>query len=367
LFIVFTKISLKALITILEIRHYKGLIATFKLIIFVQKMKHISILVPNGQYSIVNIAGTLQILEAANEMAMREYGKQLFNVELIAAQNPAKDLKGLYLIYPTKTLSEIQKTDLIIVPAVHADIDQVLKVNKDTVKWIKEHYKNGSEVASFCIGIYLLAEAGILTGKVCSTHWAHVQKLKLIYPHLDVRDENFITDDNGVYTSGGAYGFTNLLLYLIEKFAERKLAVQIAKVFMIDMDKGSQASFMMFSDQKNHNDDVVLQVQCYIESHYDSKFTVNDLVKDHAIIRRTLERRFKKALGTTINEYIQRVRVEAAKEGLEERRKTVNEVMYEVGYNDSKAFRDVFKKHTGISPLDYRQKFGSSNIKMVKN
>jgi YesN/AraC family two-component response regulator len=61
------------------------------------------------------------------------------------------------------------------------------------------------------------------------------------------------------------------------------------------------------------------------------------------------------------------VRVEAAKEGLEERRKTVNEVMFEVGYNDSKAFRDVFKKYTGISPLDYRQKFGPSNIKMVKN
>lgn len=325
-------------------------------------MKHVSILIPIGQYSIVNIAGTLQIMEAANEMALQQSGKNIFEIELVAAQNPARDQNGLYLINASKTINEIRKTDLIIVPAVHADIDSVLEANRDTIQWIKDHYKNGTEVASFCIGVYLLAEAGILDGKVCSTHWAHVQKFKDMFPHLDVRDENFITEDNGVYTSGGAYAFTNLILYLIEKFGGRELSVQIAKAFMIDPDKGSQSTFRIFNGQKDHRDEVVLKVQNFIEARFNDKFTVDDLATDYATIRRTLERRFKKATGNSINEYVQRVRIEAAKKQLEQGRKTVNEVMYHVGYNDGKAFRDIFKKYAGISPIAYRDKFGANSI-----
>lgn len=329
-------------------------------------MKHVSILVPNGQYSIVNVIGTLQILEAANEMSWQRHKTKIFEVELVASKSPARDLIGLYSVNPSKTIDQVKKTDLIIVPAVHADIDGVLEVNRDATKWIKEQYKNGAEVASFCIGVYLLAEAGILNGKVCSTHWAHVQKLKDKFPDLNIQDENFITEDSGVYTSGGAYAFTNLILYLTEKFGGRELSVQVAKAFMIDPDKGSQSTFRMFSGQKSHKDKMVLQVQLFIEAHFDSRFTVNDLAADHATIRRTLERRFKKATGNSINEYTQRVRVEAAKKQLEQGRKTVNEVMYQVGYNDGKAFRDVFKKYAGISPVEYRQKFESKSIAFAR-
>jgi transcriptional regulator GlxA family with amidase domain len=325
-------------------------------------MKHVSILVPNGQYSIVNIAGTLQIMEAANEMNLQQSGRQLFEIELVATRKPARDPKGLYSINPSSTLFEVKKTDLIIVPAVHADIDDALEVNRDAIRWIKDHYKNGTEVASFCIGVYLLAESGILDGKVCSTHWAHSQKLKDRFPGLDVQDQNFITEDNGVYTSGGAYAFTNLILYLIEKFGGRKLSIQIAKSFMIDPDKGSQSTFRIFNGQKDHKDKVVLKVQADLESRFKEKFTVEDLAADHATIRRTLERRFKRATGNSINEYLQRVRIEAAKKQLEQGRKTVSEVMYHVGYNDGKAFRDVFKKYVGISPVEYRDKFGDSRI-----
>jgi transcriptional regulator GlxA family with amidase domain len=275
-------------------------------------------------------------------------------------------MKGLYLINPSKTIHEIKKTDLIIVPAVHEDIESLFALNKDTIHWIKTHYKSGAEVASFCIGIYLLAEAGILDGKVCSTHWAHVQNLKERFPHLDIQDQNFITEDTGIYTSGGAYAFTNLILYLLEKFGGRELSVQVAKAFMLDLDKGSQSTFRMFRGQKSHKDDVVLHVQQYIEDHFDSKFTIDDLATEHFTIRRTLERRFKKATGNSIIEYAQRVRIEAAKKQLELGRKTVNEIMFAVGYNDSKSFRDVFKKYVGISPVAYREKFGNMNIEFAR-
>ncbi len=325
-------------------------------------MKHLSILIPNGQYSIVNIAGALQIIEAANDMSQQVAGKKLFEVDLVASQTPAKDGKGLFSINASKTIREVSKTDLIIVPAVHSGVERVLGDNQEMIQWIREQYKGGAEVASFCIGIYLLAEAGILDGRVCSTHWAHVENLQTMFPLLDVRGESFITDDSGIYTSGGAYAFTNLILYLIEKFGGRELSVQLAKNFMIDPDKGSQSTFRMFNGQKDHKDDTILKVQEYIEAHFDDKFTVDELADDHATIRRTLERRFKKATGNSINEYAQRVRVEAAKKRLEQGRKSVSEIMFEVGYNDGKAFREVFKRYAGISPVEYRNKFSQNAI-----
>jgi transcriptional regulator GlxA family with amidase domain len=329
-------------------------------------MKQVSILIPKGQFSIVNIAGSLQIMEAANDLYFQKKGVHLFQTELVSNEDPATHFKGLYTINPTRTLQEVTQTDLIIVPAVHADITTVLDENTAMIRWIKEKYEQGAEVASFCIGIYLVAEAGILNGKICSTHWAHAQQLKSRFPKLNIRDENFITDDRGVYTSGGAYAFTNLILYLVEKFGGKELAIQIAKAFMIDPDKGSQSTFMVFNGQKDHHDKVVLKVQQYIETNFEEKFTVDELAATHATIRRTLERRFKKATGNSVNEYTQRVRIEAAKKQLELGSKTVNEVMYEVGYNDGKAFREVFKKYAGISPVDYRQKFSNHTIEYVR-
>ncbi len=330
-------------------------------------MKHISILIPNGQFSIVNIAGAFQILEAASRMNAERNGRELFKVEFVSPGRPSKDSLGLYTVNPGKLLKEVSCTDLVIVPAVHNSIDVVIQTNRDTIEWIRNHYKKGAEVASFCIGIYLVAETGILDGKTCSTHWAHAEKLRERFPKLKVREENFITEDDGVYTSGGAYAFTNLILYLIEKFGDRALAIQVAKSFMIDIDKGNQSTFSMFNGQKNHKDPLILKVQDYIETNFESRLTVDDLATCHSTLRRTLERRFKRATGNSINEYLQRVRVEAAKNQLEQGNKTISEVMFGVGYNDGKAFRDVFKKHCGISPFEYRQKFDQTSITVSRN
>lgn len=320
-------------------------------------MKHISILIPKGQYSIVNIAGCYQMLEAASDMFAQRSGNQLCQIDLVAAVKPAADRAGLFTINPSKTLNQIKTTDLIIIPAVHNDIEEVIKDNQEEIEWIKNQYKKGTEIATFCIGVYLLAETGLLDGKLCSTHWGYAQDLQKRYPLIHVMPENIVAESEGIYTSGGAYAFTNLVVYLIEKFGGRELAILAAKSFMIDIDKGSQSPFIIFSGQKEHKDEVVLQVQEYIEMNYADKFTVDQLADNHATIRRTLERRFKKATGNSVNEYAQRVRIEAAKKQLELGRKSVNEVIYDVGYNDAKAFRNIFKRWVGISPVDYKSKY----------
>ena len=182
-------------------------------------------------------------------------------------------------------------------------------------------------------------------------------KLQKMFPEVNLVDDKILTDDDGIYTSGGAYSYLNLLLYLIEKYAGREMAILISKAFMIDIDKASQSPFIIFQGQREHEDVPVKKAQEIIEQNFQEKLNIDELAAQLAISRRSLERRFKKATSNTISEYIQRVKIEAAKKELESGMKNINEVMYDVGYNDIKSFRSTFKKITGISPVKYRNKF----------
>lgn len=327
-------------------------------------MKHVSILIPKGHTSLVNIAGTHQILNQMNGVAL-EMGKEpIFKVQLVGLSKEAKQDTGLFTVYPDCIISDVSKTDLIIIPAIHTDQKEGIERNKEFIPWMIDQYKNGAELASFCIGAYLLAATGLLRGKKCATHWAHANDFRKMFPDVNLVDEQIMTAEEGIYTSGGAYSYLNLILYLIEKNAGRDAAIMASKMFMIDIDKESQSPFIIFEGQKDHDDKVVRKAQETIEKSYGEKLTVNELVKSLAISRRSLERRFKKATSNTLVEYIQRVKVEVAKRGFETTRKNVNEIMYEVGYSDTKSFRTVFRKITGLTPVEYRNKYnreGSTN------
>ena len=135
------------------------------------------------------------------------------------------------------------------------------------------------------------------------------------------------------------------------------MAITCSKLFGIQIERDSQSPFMMFMPQKQHEDDLIKKAQDYIEKNYAEKITVDELASSLAISRRNLERRFKKVTYNSIVEYVQRVRIEAAKMSLEKEKENVNEAMYKAGYSDIKAFRTTFKKITGLSPLEYRNKF----------
>ena len=323
-------------------------------------MKHISILVPKGQYSIVNIAGSFQILNWANDAFIQQARKPLFQVELVGLERPSNDSNGWYSVMPTRTVDQIKKTNLIIVPAVHEDLPTAIALNQKAIDWIIKQNENGAEIAAYCIGVFLLAKTGLLEGKTCSTHWGEAHQLQAMFPDIKVQSEKIITESDGLYTSGGAYAFTNLIIYLIEKYGGRELAIMTAKAFMIDVDKNDQSLFSIFIGQKHHDDQLVLEVQEMIEKHYNTNLEVEEIAKEKSINRRTLERRFRSVTGNSIIQYLQRVRVESAKKILERDTSNVSEAMYAVGYNDTKSFREVFRKHVGVSPAAYKRKFGDA-------
>jgi transcriptional regulator GlxA family with amidase domain len=320
-------------------------------------MKHISILIPQGHFSLVNVEGTHQMLSSVNEILQASGKKPLFEIHLTGFSKNITQSGGLFTIHPEFLLEEIHKTDMIILPAIHGNFQENLEKNAALIPWIIKHYRQGAEVVSLCIGSFLLASTGLLNGKPCATHWRFAGDFKRMFPEIQLTDDKIITEADGIYTSGGAYSFTNLLIYLIEKYAGRDIAVMTAKTFMIDIDHNSQSPFIIFTGQKTHQDEAVLNAQAYIEQHFREKITVDELCENFGVSRRTFERRFKKATSNTIVEYIQRVKIEAAKKQFETTEKNVSEIMYDTGYTDAKAFRDVFKKVTNMSPGDYRHKY----------
>jgi len=326
------------------------------------KMKHLTILVPEGENNLSSIVGAYKIFTRANRYwkdsdNYRNGRKELFKIELAGISKKIEFYEGLFTVKPHIHISSIRKTNLIIIPSLNHNFQKATKKNQLLVDWVEQQYRQGAEVASICTGAFLLASSGLLDGKTCSTHWGAADQFRSMFPKVNLRTDKLITDENGIYTNGGAYSFLNLMIYLVEKYYDRQTAIFCSKVFQIEMDRQSQSAFIIFKGQKLHGDEIVKEAQGYMESNLHEKISVEQLSSRFAMGRRNFDRRFIKATGNTPVEYLQRVKIEAAKKEFEMTRKTIQEVMYEVGYSDVKAFREVFRKITGMSPLEYRSKY----------
>jgi transcriptional regulator GlxA family with amidase domain len=324
-------------------------------------MKRLTILVPDGQVDLSTlacIAGVSDVFTGANSHWKQNNRNELFKIELAGTSPTTEFFNGLVTVRPGIKISDIKKTDLIIIPSTKIrTYEKAGKGNQQLIDWIGKQYKEGAEIASICTGGFILASTGLLDGKTCSTHWASTNDFKAQFPLVNLQTEKLITDENGIYTNGGGYSFLNFMIYLVEKYYGRETAIYCSKIFQIEMDRPDQLVFSIFTGQRRHGDEMVKKAQTYIESNLTEKISVEQLSSKYAVSRRNFDRRFIKATGNTPIEYLQRAKIESAKKAFETTRKNINEIMYEVGYLDMKAFRDVFRKFTGVSPLEYRRKY----------
>ena len=306
---------------------------------------------------LASIADSRYVFEIVNQFLIQAGKEPLFNIHLVGNSKQIQLNDGLFSIQPDTLLADAENHDLIIIPSLMGDMMSATHINREYGHWIARQYKNGVEIASLCSGAFLLAFSGILKGKQCTTHWMYANEFKHYYPSVKLVDEKVLTHQSGIYSSGGSNAYWNLLIHLVEKYAGREMAIRTAKYFVIDFDRDIQSPFIIFNGLKDHDDETIINAQEFIEENFSEKITVEQLAGQFNITRRTFERRFKKATRNTVAEYIQRVKIEASKKLLESGRKTVSDIMYEVGYVDIQTFRDVFKKITGMTPVDYMNKY----------
>ncbi|MCC8408844.1 helix-turn-helix domain-containing protein [Mucilaginibacter sp. UR6-1] len=304
----------------------------------------------------LSIAAILDVFESVNSALLRRGENAAFDIQLVSHDTE----NVIHNKYNTLRVKDAANAKLILIPAFKSDdgdIKDNINANLELIPWIMKQYHQGAEVASFCTGAFLLAATGLLNGKKATTHVLATYDLARNFPQIDVQPEEVVTHDSGIYTSGGATNTFHLLLYLVEKYCSREVAVQIAKLFAIDMDRDRQNYFATFLPTKDHTDTLIATAQQRMEEQYNKSATIEEIIGDIPSSRRNFVRRFKHATGITPIEYLQRTRLEGAKKLLEKTNQSISEVMYNSGYNDVKSFRQLFKKGVGLTPKEYRDKF----------
>ena len=257
-------------------------------------MKDITILVPQGAI-LGSIEGPRQVFTEVNKFLINMGRPPLFKVQLAGLTKEVPAAGGIYRVFTDALINKIDKTDLIIIPALDGDMVKTLEVNQNFIPWIKKQYRGGAEVGSLCVGAFLLAATRLVTGRKCATHWMAANDFRKMFPEVHLVEDRIITDEQGIYSSGGAFSYLNLVLYLIEKYAGREVSVFMSKAFQIDIERRSQSPFAIFNGQKDHEDDAIKKAQEIIENNVADKITVDRLSDTLALSRRNLERRFKKA------------------------------------------------------------------------
>lgn len=315
------------------------------------------------------ITGVIDLFRLAGVTWARIHDEQpvpRFTTRLLTRNgDPCRCINGITLLSDGSWEElDTNSTDLVIVPTIGAPIDQVLASNRALIGWLSQFRNlNGSSagqvrVASNCTGAFLLAEAGLLDGREATTHWGFSNLFRQHYPQVNLNPEKLVTVDGHIACAGGGMAWWDLGVQLIERHAGAQVARELAKAFVIDAGRNSQAPYSALQTKRYHSDPVILQLQDWLEEHYVEAVNLHSLAALSGLTTRSLMRRFKLATGDTPTGYLQAIRIEAARQHLENSRLPVEDVTRLVGYEDVSSFSRLFRKQTGLAPGAYRSRFG---------
>lgn len=311
-----------------------------------------------SRYRLLSVAAILDVFESVNGFYVNDNKAPAFNINLFCAYDIDKEKAIEFSGYAIQPINNAPKQDLIFIPAFSAkDIVQALQENYEYIPWLQQQFRAGAEIACVCTGAFLLGATGLLNGKPATTHVDACKAFASAFPTVKLQADKVVTGYGGLYTSGGSTSSFHLMLHLLQNYCGKDVAVRIAKLFSIDMDREHQTYFSTFSPLHAHNDELVTMAQQNIEAAYQNTGTIEQLIKEIPGSRRNIARRFKLITGITPIEYLQKTRIEAAKKLLVETNQQMTEVMVNSGYSDPKAFRKIFKKTVGMTPTGYREKF----------
>ena len=308
-------------------------------------------------YKLLSVAAILDVFETVNKFYTDVNQPACFNINLLSTSADIELNKEAFG-YQKQNLQAVDKIDLVLIPAfTTTDMMQTLQQNQVFIPWLHQQYHAGADIATFCTGAFLLGASGLLNGKIATTHVDASSGFANAFPLVKLKADKTVTQDDRLYTSGGATSSFHLLLHLIQERCGKSMAIKTAKVFAIDMDRDKQSYFSTFQPSHSHNDELVASAQQKIESNYHDTATIEELIKDIPSSRRNIVRRFKQTIGITPIAYLQQTRIEAAKKLLEQTAQQMTEIIFNSGYSDPKAFRKMFKKSVGMTPTQYREKF----------
>jgi len=313
-------------------------------------------------FGTIPITGPMDILNKSCVLSRGVHGDDRtgadFDIELVSLTKAPLRFGDSVILHPHASILTAQKPDLILIPSAGDDVIGSLESLRAFIPWIQDCSARRTRVVSLCTGAFLLAESGLLDGRMATTHWFFADLFRQRYPRVDMHPERLIVDEGNVITSGAATSFLDVVLYLIELYSGHEAAILTAKVLLIEMGRYTQLPYTMFSGRKMHGDARILRVQHFIEANGHREFKIENLAARAGMSVRNFDRRFREAVGETPSMYLQKLRIEKAKRLLENEQRTIADIASEVGYEDERSFRRLFRTLTDLSPTAYRRKYG---------
>ena len=326
-------------------------------------MINVTVVLLHGNFASTTI-GPLEVFYAAGLLWNTLQGQPpdaRFRLRMASVRGePVESAYHLGLV-PETSIEAIEATDLIVVPALGLDFDGSFARHRDLFPWLRHHAAKGAYVAAVCTGAAYLAEAGLLDGREATTHWATADALRARFPKVKWCPDKLITEDRRVLCSGGVYASIDLSLYLVRKFCGHEIALQTAKSMVLDMPRACQSAYAVLPLSRPHDDEAIRRAEAFIENHFRKPLIVEELAREHHMSERNFIRRFKAATGRTPGNYLQATRISVAKHMLESGARSMQAVGEAVGYEDGAFFRALFRRETGLTPAQYRERFGGQH------
>jgi transcriptional regulator GlxA family with amidase domain len=309
--------------------------------------------------------GPIEVFHSAGQLWNWLHGEAVqprFRVRIASIDGRSVSTLCSLKLTPECAIGDINKTDIIILPASGWDVQERIARNTALLPWLRKWHAKGATIAGICSGVAFLAECGLLDGRQATTHWGVADILRQRYPKVLWRPEQFVTEDGRLLCSGGIYAAIDLSLYLVEKFCGRDVALQCAKSLLVSMPRSRQSGYSVLPLSRPHSDDKIKETEEYLQRNFDCDVSIDSLADRIGMGPRNFIRRFKAATGRVPGAYIQTLRVSAAKEMLEHGAASIQAVSSKIGYDDMAFFRSLFKRHTGMTPAEYRSRFAKLSV-----
>lgn len=309
-------------------------------------------------HRLLSLVAIVDVFETVNQFMKEDGRPAAFGIQLVGLEPGMVLPESLENVRYVPLAEASADGGIIVIPAFRDhEMEKNIQANLPFIPWVLENYGKQCKITSCCTGSFLLGATGLLNGREATTHMEACDAFARNFPDVRLVPHAIVTSSQNVYTSGGATSTFHLLIHLIQETCGREYAVRLAKNFAIDMDRSNQLYFEKFVPELSREDELVRQVQQVINARYRDLKNVEEALEEIPSSRRNIVRRFKTATGMTPIRYLQKTKIESAKQLLETTNKDILEVMISSGYQDLKNFRELFKNFTGLTPKGYRDKY----------
>lgn len=322
-------------------------------------MKHVAVLAVENALA-TTLTGPLEFFDLTGSQWNYQCGfapSPFFSAELVSIDGQPVKCFNNFIVQPKKSIDDVRDADIVLLPCIAGFIEETLEDLSPVYPWLCRHHEQGAYIIGICSGAFLMAEAGLLDGKVATTHWGFHEHFINRYSNVTLDVNRLVTRDGNLLCAGGTLAWIELLLYMVQVFYGRDVAIEFSKILVIKMSGTEQTPFMPLLKPTTHSDPAVYGIQDWLKTNYHKAINIDILSQHFNMSTRNLKRRFKNATGLSPIQYLQMLRIEAAKILLEQNQYNVEEITVTIGYEDVSFFRKLFKRYTGLSPKAYQNLF----------